>query len=149
MSMTVAISQYKQCIFHGILPLVVLTFFSCGSKKSLPIARYYDYDQKLPLKDSVNIVSEKSNYRLYHVTYKSVHDKTVTALLSIPKKAEQPLPVIILLHGLGDRKTVDYIEAGNKHLVDSGYAVFRIDIANHGERFENDYDFSLTGDNRY
>ena len=149
MPMTVVISQYKQSLFRGILLLVVMALFSCGSKKTLPIARYYDYDQQLPLDDSVNLVGEKEGYSLYHITYKSVHDKTVTALLSIPKNAEKPLPVIILLHGLGDRKTVDYIEAGNKYLVDIGYAVFRIDIANHGERFENDYDFSLTGKYRY
>ena len=132
-----------------ILLIITTLIFSCGPKKTLPIARYYDYDQKLPLNDSVNLVDEKPNYLLYHVTYKSVHNKTVTALLSVPKNAENPLPVIILLHGLGDRKTVDYIEAGNQYLIDSGYAVFRIDIANHGERMENDYDFSLTGKYRY
>jgi len=86
---------------------------------------------------------------LYDVTFKSVHNKTVTGLLSIPKHAEKPMPVIILMHGLGDRVAVDYIEAGHNFFVESGYAVLRINIANHGDRLENEYNFSLTDGYRY
>jgi len=73
----------------------------------------------------------------------------VDALLTIPNGAKQPLPVVILLHGLGDRKTVDYIEFGHQYLVDHGFAVLRIDIANHGVRKEKDYKFNLTDGYRY
>ena len=53
------------------------------------------------------------------------------------------------MHGKGDRKTVDYVEYGNKMFLENGYAVLRIDFSNHGDRIENDYDFTLTGDTRY
>jgi len=53
------------------------------------------------------------------------------------------------MHGLGDRKTVDYIEAGNQYLLDAGYAVLRLDISNHGDRLKYDYDFDLTDGYRY
>jgi len=88
-------------------------------------------------------------YRLYDVTYRSVHNKKVTALLTVPKNATQPLPVIILLHGKGDSKTVDYIEYGNDFFYKNGYAVLRIDFDNHGERIENEFDFDLTGKYKY
>lgn len=131
------------------LIILLATFFSCGGKKELPVDQYYEYDQDLPLLDSVRLVTDTSDYKLFYLTYRSVHDKKVTGLLTIPQKGEQPLPTIILLHGLGDRKTVDYIEAGNQYMLDAGFAVLRLDISNHGDRFKYDYDFNLTEGYRY
>lgn len=122
---------------------------SCISKEELSVQSYYDYDRELPLEDSVTFLSDSLGYQLYSATFTSVHDKRVSGLLSIPKNDGKPLPVIILLHGLGDRKTVDYIEAGNQYFTKNGYAVFRIDIDNHGERKTHDYEFSLTDGYRY
>lgn len=122
---------------------------SCIAKEELSVRSYYDYDRELPLEDSVKFLSDSLGYQLYSVEFTSVHDKRVTGLLSIPKSSNEPLPVIILLHGVGDRKTVDYIEAGNQFFTESGYAVFRIDIDNHGERKTHDYEFSLTDGYRY
>ncbi len=127
----------------------LIIFFSCSAKMDLPVVNYYDYDSEFPLQDSVRLVQNSDSLQLYHVTYLSVHDKRVPGLLTIPQDARQPLPVIILLHGLDDRKTVDYIETGNKAFSDSGYAVFRIDIDNHGERKAYDYEFSLTDGFRF
>ena len=113
------------------------------------MAKYYEHDQDLPLQNSVRLVKDTTDHSLFYLTYRSVHDKVVTGLLTIPKEVKQPVPVIILLHGVGDRKTVDYIEAGNKYLLDAGYAVLRLDISNHGDRFKYDYDFDLTAGYRY
>jgi cephalosporin-C deacetylase-like acetyl esterase len=110
---------------------------------------YYEYDFALPLKDSTKLLSDTLGYDLFYTTYKSVHDKTVTGLLSIPGKVSKPVPVVILLHGMGDRKTVDYIQAGHDYFVNSGFAVLRIDIDNHGDRKVHDYDFDLTDGYRY
>lgn len=122
---------------------------SCGGDRELSVSGYYAYDRDLPLMDSVRLLKDTSDFSLSSLTYRSVHGQKVTGLLSIPKTGEKPLPTVILLHGLGDRKTVDYIEAGNQFLLDAGYAVLRLDICNHGERFEYDYDFDLTGAYRY
>lgn len=130
--------------------LVILGFlFSCGTTESLPVLKYYEYDKELPLQDSVKLVKDTTTYKLYSVTYRSMHHKKVTGLLTIPKNAAQPVPVIILLHGAGDEKTVDYIEFGNDYLHKNGYAVFRIDISKHGDRFENKYDLDFTGNTKY
>jgi len=111
--------------------------------------KYYEYDFDLPLEDSIQILNDTSNYDLFKVYFTSVKNQSVYGLLSIPKTADKPVPVIILLHGVGDRKTVDYIQAGHDYFVSAGYAVFRIDIANHGERKIQDYKFSLTDGYKY
>ncbi len=128
----------------------LITFLSdCGGKKEFPVAKYYNYDQHLPLKDSVPLVKDTTGYKLYYMTYTSVHEQKVTGLLTIPKSCTTPCPVIILMHGYGDSKTVDYVEAGNDFMWERGYAVLRLDIANHGDRFKNNYDFSFTDGDRY
>jgi cephalosporin-C deacetylase-like acetyl esterase len=135
----------KTVLFASFLAL----FISCGGDKELPVAKYYEYDQDLPLLDSVRLLTDTTDYSLFYLTYQSVHDCQVSALLTVPKQGERPFPTVLLMHGLGDRKTVDYIEAGNKYLLDAGYAVLRLDISNHGDRFKYDYDFDLTEGYRY
>lgn len=126
-----------------------ISLASCGGKQSLPVEKYYEYDHDLPLRDSVHPLGDTMNYSLCYLTYRSVHDAEVTGLLTLPEKGNVPFPVVILMHGLGDRKTVDYIEAGNEYLLDAGYAVLRLDISNHGDRIRYDYDFDLTAGYRY
>ena len=141
--------KFFRFIKAAIVASLLATLISCGGDEELPVALYYEYDQDLPLHDSVVLVTDTTDYSLYYLTYQSVHDKKVTALLTVPGKGEHPFPTIILLHGLGDRKTVDYIEAGNQHLLNAGYAVLRLDISNHGDRFKYDYEFDLTDGYRY
>ncbi len=141
--------RFFKIIRTGLFVTFLSLFFSCGGDKELPVALYYEYDQDLPLLDSLRPLEDSADVRLFYLTYQSVHDKKVTALLSLPKQGEQPYPTIILMHGLGDRKTVDYIEAGEQYLLNAGYAVLRLDISNHGDRFKYAYDFDLTEGYRY
>ncbi len=119
------------------------------TNESLQVTSYYGYDQGIPLKDSVQTVVDTTEFKLFSVSYTSIHDKRVTALLSLPKKATTPLPVVILMHGLGDHKAVDYVEYGNSLFLKNGFAVLRIDISDHGDRKNDVYDFDLTGDYKY
>ncbi len=137
--------------FHKIFIISVIfsVLISCGSKQEFSVYKYYNYDQNLPLKDSIRLLKDTTNFQLSYVTFESVRNQNVTALLTVPKTSTGPYPVIILMHGLGDRKTVDYIETGNDYFLKSGYAVFRLDIANHGDRKIDDYDFSFTDGYRY
>ena len=131
-----------------VFTVVVFLATGCGKVK-LPVAKYYEYDHNLPLLDSVRQIKDTTDCNLYYVTYRSVHDQRVTGLLSEPKGISKPVPVVILLHGLGDSKTVDYIAYGNKALLKAGYAVMRIDIFNHGDRHKYNYDFDLIHGYRY
>ena len=134
--------------FLLLISSIYCLFFTCVSKKEISVTNYYNYDHELPLDDSTLFISDSNGYKLFSTEFSSTRNQRVTGLLSIPE-GTYPLPAIILLHGSGDRKTVDYIEAGHRFLLDAGYAVLRIDIANHGDREVKDYDFSLTDGYRY
>lgn len=136
---------FRISVFYS---LILTVLFSCMSKQEISVLKYYEYDRQLPLEDSVILISNSLGYSLSSVEFTSIHNKRVKGLLSVPSGSE-PSPVVILLHGVGDRKTVDYIEAGHDYFVKSGYAVLRIDVANHGDRKEHDYDFDLTDGYRY
>jgi len=129
--------------------LIAFIGSACLSKKEISVTAYYNYDHGFPLDASVKLLSDSSGVALYSVEYTSTHNERVTGLLAMPKEKSGPLPVVILLHGLGDRKTVDYIEAGNSLLTKHGYAVLRIDVANHGDRKVYDYEFDLTDGFKY
>lgn len=128
-----------------LLLLAFTIMYASNTSETFPVSEYYTYDKAIPLKDSIIVVQDTTDHILYHVSYNSVHDKKVTGLLSLPKKSSTPLPVVILMHGLGDNKNVDYVSYGNDLLLKNGYAVFRIDFSHHGERKNDVYDFSLTG----
>lgn len=134
---------------HLSLYILIGILTACGTKKSLPVSKYYEYDREMNLQDSVKFINETETYKLYDVTYRSVNYKKVTGLLSVPKNTSKPTPVIILMHGLGDNKTADYIEYGNEYFTKKGYAVFRIDFNKHGDRVEDEYELSFTGEARY
>ncbi|MDZ7373977.1 MAG: acetylxylan esterase [candidate division KSB1 bacterium] len=118
-----------------LLGLVCPTLFSaCSRDRWLDLRHYYDYDARLPLEVTVDTVWNRPDRIRLHVTYTSVHDCRVTALWTLPKLAPQPVPAILVQHGLGDRKEVDYVEAADSVFTRSGFAVFRIDFQYHGER---------------
>lgn len=129
--------------------LLALMISACGGTQHISLENYYAYDHDLPLKDSVNLLVDSADFQLSYISFRSVHDKRVTGLLSLPAQVKEPLPVIILMHGLGDEKTVDYIESGHQYLLQAGYAVLRLDIDLHGDRAGDEYDFSFTEGYRY
>ena len=139
--------------FSGIIAILLLLAFTIiyasDTSATLPVNEYYAYDKTIPLKDSLNLLKDTTDFKLYHVTYNSVHHKKVTGILSLPKIGTSPLPVVILMHGLGDNKNVDYVSYGNDLFLKNGYAVLRIDFSEHGERKEDVYDFSLTGNYKH
>jgi len=129
--------------------IFLLIIFACSGKQEIPIEKYYDYDFAFPLEDSIRVEKETDQYIMYYVTYRSFHETIVTGLLTIPKNISTPMPVIIFLHGIGDYKDRDYMELGHKFMVDSCYAIFRIDVANHGDRKVHNYDYDFVDGYRY
>jgi len=140
--------------------MCLLFFFAAScSRQTLPVRNYYDYDFTLPLEETRSLVEEAEMGRTWHISYRSVHEAVTSGLLisyrsvheavtsgllTLPANDSLSAPAVIFLHGVGDSKNVDYIRTGTKYLVDAGYAVLRIDIANHGERKIHDYNFDLT-----
>ncbi|HUH48084.1 MAG TPA: acetylxylan esterase [Arenibacter sp.] len=129
--------------------ILLISLYLLRNQETFKVRDYYGYDRALPLKDSLSLLKDTTDHLLYHVQYSSVGGKKVTGLLSIPKKGAFPLPVIILVHGLGDHKAVDYVEYGNTFFLRNNYAVMRIDLSEHGERKGDFYKFDLTGAYKY
>src|SRR5690625_1074146 len=136
---------YIRFSFFSILMLI---FTGCQRSKSIPQSEFYKYDSNLPLDIQMN-QSDSEDEKTHHISFDGVYGDRITGLLSYPEGVNSDIPVIILIHGLGDDKTVDYIQAGEDILRSSGYAVLRIDLYNHGERKKYDLGFDLKGENRY
>lgn len=133
----------------ALLTLLHIAVFNLGSAQSLPVLKYYEYDRAIPLKDSVKLISDTADYKLFNISFTSVHHQKVTGLLSLPKNGTAPLPVVMLMHGLGDHKAVDYVEFGDQFFLKNGYAVLRLDVSDHGDRKKDVYEFDFTGKYRY
>lgn len=140
----------------AILRVTVMLFLiwgltSCQYSRKLAVTAYYDYDQSMPVHGSMEPYAGTSeNQRMYSIKFLSTHQQEVTGILSYPTQvSDQPSPVIILIHGLGDRKEVDYVQGGAELLRAAGYAVLRLDLYNHGKRQVSDFDFSFDGETRY
>jgi cephalosporin-C deacetylase-like acetyl esterase len=121
-----------------------LVLASCAEDTTVSLEKFYEYDRDFPLDPQVRLVENAADHALHHITYLSTHDSRVTGLLSLPKPASGPVPVIIFLHGLRDSKSEDYMQVGNRIFLRNGYAVLRIDAQNHGERKRHDLKLDLT-----
>ncbi len=126
-------------VFLAGVVFLLLSLFGCGKKQSVSLAHYYDYDANFPLDAHRTLQQVTAVDSIFHVTYKSVHLQRVTALLSLPVTGKRPFPVILFLHGLGDSKSADYMQYGDRAFARAGYAVFRIDYSLHGERKDPDF----------
>lgn len=93
----------------------------------------FGYDKNFPLSPQESLLEETAQYQVYKVTYRSVHDQRVPAVLVLPKnRGEERLPCVILMHGLGGDKRMFQMLWGP--LTQAGYALFAIDAQYHGER---------------
>ncbi len=117
--------------------IILLLLVSCMEQESVDLEYFYEYDKEYPLEVKVDTLSDN----LFHISYNSVNNNRVTALLSLPKNGIMPFPLAIIQHGLGDKKDTDYMILGDSILSNKGFAVFRIDFAMHGERIKKKYKF--------
>jgi len=119
------------------ISIILLLLVSCMEQESVDLEYFYEYDKDYPLEVKVDTLSDN----LFHVSYNSVNNNRVTALLSLPKKGVKPYPLAIIQHGIGDEKDTDYMILGDSIMSSKGFAVFRIDFAMHGERVKEEYKF--------
>lgn len=95
---------------------------------------FYAYDNTLPLNAELRPLATTAYGARYHLAYDSANDQRVTAIFSLPKKFSGPHPAILLMHGSGGNKDVDYIQAAGSMLNSQGYATLSIDSQYKGER---------------
>ncbi len=128
----------KFLLIIAALSVAVLTAlqFLTQPRAAIQLAHYYDYDRTFPL----HVQERKIAEGLYHVTFNSVHQVRVPALLRLPLHATPPYPAVIMLHGIGDHKDKPYMAIGDSILAAAGFAVLRPDFALHGERVQEPLD---------
>jgi dienelactone hydrolase len=95
---------------------------------------FYTYDRGLPLEAKLEPLDANDDHARYSLSYLSVHDQRVTAILSIPKKFAPPYPAVLLMHGSGGHKDADYIKAVSFELTKQGFATLSIDSQYRGDR---------------
>lgn len=95
---------------------------------------FYAYDRSLPLNAKLKLLDSNGRRARYHVTYDSAHDQRVTAILSLPKRYAPPFPAVILMHGAGGNKDVEYVRFASEALVGQGIATISLDAQYRGER---------------
>jgi fermentation-respiration switch protein FrsA (DUF1100 family) len=134
---------------HAILIFLAIMLLACAARaadtvvardgtvltprleKTLPMDFGYLYDMDVPLEQTVDLEKETDLYKKYRVTYVSVNDMTVPALLVVPK-GDGPFPVLIFMNGKGGNKN-DILPYADR-LASEGFAVFAADPQYHGER---------------
>lgn len=95
------------------------------------LIEHYSYDKSILLEPTTTLVGEEENYLVYSLSYTSINNERVPALLLVPKKGEKH-PAVIAVHGLGGDKTklMSYMQ----DLANHGYVVLSLDLPKHGDR---------------
>ena len=95
---------------------------------------FYTYDRQMPLNPDIKPLDSNTIRTRYSLTYDSVHDQRVTAIVALPKHFTAPFPAVLLVHGSGGNKDTSYIAACSEMLTSQGYATLSIDTQYHGDR---------------
>ncbi len=93
---------------------------------------FYQYDRNLPLDAEIIEATEEEDYSLQKITFRSVHDQIVPAILALPKEGEKPYPCVFILHSLSGGKY--QMKVWMKVMASAGYASMALDAQYHGER---------------
>jgi len=115
------------------LAAVLLAAGVAGAQPA-PDVHLYDRDASQPLNVEVKPSEDTADWTVLHVSYDSTRGQRVPALLGLPKTGVKPYPLLLLQHGLGGNKNVDYVRLPALELAKRGYATFRMDAHSHGER---------------
>ncbi len=107
---------------------------------------FYAYDRELPLEAKIVKRDEKSNGIRWNLSYESVHDQRVTAILSLPKVISSPCPAVLVMHGSGGNKDSDYVSAICQEMNKRGVAALSIDAQYRGDRTKTGHSGDLRPD---
>ncbi len=95
---------------------------------------FYAYDADLPLNPTIKPLDDSEIRTRVRLDYDSAHDQRVAAIVAIPKKVQGPMPAVLLMHGSGGDKDVNYIHGISEALVRRGFITLSIDAQYRGDR---------------
>ncbi len=95
---------------------------------------FYAYDSDLPLNATLKMLDDSKFRTRYRLDYDSAHDQRVSAIIAVPKNVAGPMPAVLLMHGSGGDKDVNYIHGLSEGLVQRGFITLSIDAQYRGDR---------------
>lgn len=108
--------------------------------------QFFEYDTNVLLDARVVGRDEVLGHGREKFVFSGMRRGRVPGYLALPENTTEPVPCILLIHGLNAAQE-DWWEEGStfgsltRALLDSGYAVLTLDAVYHGERaFENDFE---------
>ena len=107
---------------------------------------FYAYDRELPLEAKLEKRDEKTSGTRWNLSYESVHNQRVTAILSLPKVISAPCPAVLVMHGSGGNKDSDYVSAICQEMNKRGIAALSIDAQYRGDRTKPGHNGDLRPD---
>lgn len=123
----------KHTKLMAVLAAVLFTAALASAQQPASV-QLYDRDPNQALNAEVTTFEDTADWTVYHVLFDSTNGQRAPALLGIPKTGEKPYPLLMLQHGLGGDKNVEYVRLPALELAKAGYATIRIDAHSHGER---------------
>jgi dienelactone hydrolase len=114
--------------------VALLLLAAVASSQQAASVQLYDRDPNQALNAEVSTFEDTADWTVYHVLLDSTNGQRVPALVSIPKTGEKPYPLLMVQHGLGGDKNVEYVRLPALEMAKAGYASIRIDAHSHGER---------------
>ena len=121
----------KRRVAKAVLAIaVLLVVVWIGLSATHPVR--FTYDASMPLNEDVRFTRDFDTCKQYKVMFDSANGERVPALLCVPNGAAPPLPCIVLLHGLGQDKSL--IDDIHPRYMQNGYAMMCIDSQYRGER---------------
>lgn len=96
--------------------------------------QWFHYDHDLPLDIQISPLDKIPFATRYLVSFMSVHDQRVPAILAIPTVGHAPYPCVMLLHGSGGNKDSSYVKESSIAMCQIGCATISIDSQYSGAR---------------
>ncbi len=141
-----------RCLWRRLLPILFVCWLGGGALASVKAQEktftlpapadntealrraFYAYDSDLPLNVTVKPLDDSEVRTRFRLDYDSAHDQRVAAIVAVPKKGKGPFPAVLLMHGSGGDKDVNYIHGISEALVRRGFITLSIDAQYRGDR---------------
>ena len=96
-------------------------------------ARFYNgYHAEAPAYAGIRSDENREGFRWVDFVFDGVRGHQVPAVMALPLDADEPVPCVIFLHGIGQKK--DFLAEIAQPFVDAGYAMASFDQYTRGER---------------
>jgi dienelactone hydrolase len=111
----------------GIVLVVLLALKFVGD-----LRYFHGYDPSAPLNPVVKSVTPHEGFETVYFTFEGVDHDAVPTLLTLPLERKGPVPCVIFLHGIGQKK--DFLEKITLPFNQNGFAMACFDQYMQGER---------------